>query len=71
MHCRSRKKVVYVVAHRRRRRRSFSARASVNNAPRTGAQSAGLLNLNLQVPINLGDAQAFSGGRGNSTSNLL
>jgi hypothetical protein len=30
-----------------------------------------LLNLNVQVPINLGDAQAFSGGRGNSTSNLL
>ncbi|MFD1424431.1 hypothetical protein [Laceyella sediminis] len=43
----------------------------MNNVARTGAQSAGLINLNVQVPINLGDAQAFNRSSGNSVSNLL
>ncbi len=71
MDCHSKKKIVCVVARRRRRRRSCSARAKVDNGPKTGAQSAGLVNLNVQVPINLGDAQAFCGSKGNSVSNLL
>ncbi|MGI6475094.1 MAG: hypothetical protein ACOX0J_12935 [Thermoactinomyces vulgaris] len=56
--------------HRRRRRRG-GCQARVNNGATTGAQSAGLINLNLQIPINLGDAQTICGGSGNSTSNLL
>ncbi|MGA8943651.1 MAG: hypothetical protein WB502_13210 [Thermoactinomyces sp.] len=71
MGCHCKKKIVCVVTRRRRRRRSCSARARINNGPTTGAQSAGLVNLNVQVPINLGDATAVCGGRGNSISNLL
>ncbi|MBA4602510.1 hypothetical protein [Thermoactinomyces mirandus] len=65
---RRRKKVVCVVV-KRRRRRICSAR--VDNAPETGAQSAGLINLNLQIPINLGDATTFCNSSKNSVSNLL
>lgn len=64
--------------HKRRRRRSVrirrrvsGAKADLRNVARTGAQSAGLLNLNVQVPINLGDATAFNRSSGNSVSNLL
>jgi hypothetical protein len=68
--CARRKKVIVVVPHRRRRRRG-GCQARVNNGATTGAQSAGLINLNVQIPINLGDAQTICGGSGNSTSNLL
>lgn len=70
MFCHRKKKII-VVVKRRRRRRFCSARASIDNGPKTGAQSAGLINLNVQVPINLGDATAFCGSKGNSVSNLL
>ena len=64
--------------HKRRRRRAIrirrrvgGSRADVHNVARTGAQSAGLLNLNIQVPINLGDATSMNRSSGNSVSNLL
>ncbi|SHF40239.1 hypothetical protein SAMN05444392_12115 [Seinonella peptonophila] len=66
------------MCHRRRRRRRVfrrrvvgGARAEVNNVARTGAQSAGVANINVQIPINFGDAQSFNRSRGNSVSNLL
>lgn len=73
MNCcpRKRKKVVCVVVKRRRRRRGPVCSARVDNAPETGAQSAGLINLNVQVPINLGDATTFCNSNRNSVSNLL
>jgi hypothetical protein len=66
------KKHCVVFIHQKRRRRAvISTRARVSNVARTGAQSAGLANVNIQVPINLGDAQAFNRSSGNSVSNLL
>ncbi|KPC76713.1 hypothetical protein ADL26_05280 [Thermoactinomyces vulgaris] len=66
------KKHCVVFIHQKRRRRAVSStRARVSNVARTGAQSAGLANVNIQVPINLGDAQAFNRSSGNSVSNLL
>lgn len=57
--------------HLRRHRRALGAKATVNNFARTGPQSAGLVNVNVQVPINLGDAQALNRSHNNSFSNLL
>jgi hypothetical protein len=47
------------------------AHATVNNTAKTGAQSAGIANVNVQVPINLGDATAINRSSGNSVSTLL
>jgi hypothetical protein len=71
MGCCRKKNCLIVIKKHRRRRAVGGARARVNNVARTGAQSAGLINLNVQVPINLGDAQAFNRSNGNSVSNLL
>jgi hypothetical protein len=66
------KKHCVVFIHPKRRRRAVSStRARVSNVARTGAQSAGLANVNVQVPINLGDAQAFNRSTGNSVSTVL
>jgi hypothetical protein len=68
--CRRRKK------HRRHHRRHHrcdrdGARATVNNKASTGPQSAGVANVNVQIPINLGDATAVNRSCKNSLSNTL
>lgn len=74
-HCHRRRKhcdvVVVPVCRRRRRRRVFGATvAKINQSQRVGSVS-GLINPVIQVPINLGDATAIRGGRGNSVTNVL
>lgn len=63
--------VIVPIRRRRIRRRIGGATvASINQRQRVGGVS-GLINPVIQVPINLGDATAIRGGRGNSVTNLL
>lgn len=62
--------ICFPVRRRRRRRRRNLTVARINQSQRVGAMS-GLLNIPIQIPINLGDATAIQGGRGNSVTNLL
>ncbi len=64
--------VIVVPIRRRRRRRGTGATvASINQSQRVGGGVSGLINPVVQIPINLGDATAIRGGRGNSVTNLL
>lgn len=62
--------VVVPVRRRRRRRVTGTTAARINQSQHVGTMS-GLLNIPVQVPINLGDATAIRGGRGNAVTNLL
>jgi hypothetical protein len=62
--------VVVPIRHRRRRRRGGATAAVIRQTQRVGGVS-GLINPVIQIPINLGDATAIRGGRGNSVTNLL
>jgi len=70
--CKHRKKpvVVCVPVARRRRRRAVVGGARIEQRQRVGSVS-GLINPVIQIPINLGDANAISNSRGNSITNLL
>lgn len=62
--------ICFPVRRRRRRRRTGATIARINQSQRVGTMS-GLVNVPVQVPINLGDATAIRGGRGNAVTNLL
>lgn len=63
--------ILVPIGRRRRRRRGVGATvARINQSQRVGGVS-GLINPVIQIPINLGDATAIRGGRGNSVTNLL
>lgn len=70
--CKRRKKpiIVCVPISRRRRRVSGGGVARIDQRQRVGSVS-GLINPVVQIPINLGDANAISNSRGNSITNLL
>ena len=71
--CKRRRKPVIVcvpVSRRRRRRLAGGAIARIDQRQRVGSVS-GLINPVVQIPINLGDANAISNSRGNSVTNLL
>jgi len=62
--------VCFPVRRRRRRRLARATVAKINQTNRVGSMS-GLINIPIQIPINLGDATAIQGGRGNSVTNVL
>ncbi|WP_044641115.1 hypothetical protein [Risungbinella massiliensis] len=63
---------IIVVPRRRRRvlRTDDGARAIVNNIARAGSFS-GLIPINVQIPINLGDANAFNRINGSASANNI
>ena len=68
MWCRKRRKKKFIII----RRRKFGALAKVNNRA-IGARnsSGGLINVNVPIAINLGDANAFNRSNGNTSLNIL
>lgn len=68
--CKRRKKPVIVCVPVARRRRRAIGGARIEQRQRVGSVS-GLINPVVQIPINLGDANAISNSRGNSITNLL